>query len=250
MNEKDRRYEPDESFFSEEELEMLADASGESIRAEIDEYKKKAEESPLSSSEMPDEEILRMLKSKDRSRAKAKKRQKFSKLTRAAAVFLISVVVVGAIGVGTSEAFRVKVFSIFKNDDTGSVTMINENEEELLADWSDYWYPEYMPEGFVLDGAEADEIEKAMHFSLVNGDAEIIISVGILDYFVISHNIEDCEVEEVDIGYYKGYMFTDKLYNTCDVIWQTDENLMSIDAIGYTDKGEILKIAENLKYIP
>ena len=45
-------------------------------------------------------------------------------------------------------------------------------------------------------------------------------------------------------------MFTDKLYNTCDVIWQTDENLMSIDAIGYTDKGEILKIAENLKYIP
>lgn len=72
MNEKDRRYEPDESFFSEEELEMLADASGESIRAEIDEYKKKAEESPLSSSEMPDEEILRMLKSKDRSRAKAK----------------------------------------------------------------------------------------------------------------------------------------------------------------------------------
>ena len=56
--------------------------------------------------------------------------------------------------------------------------------------------------------------------------------------------------QEVDIGYYKGYMFTDKLYNTCDVIWQTDENLMSIDAIGYTDKGEILKIAENLKYIP
>lgn len=250
MNEKDKKYMADELFFTEEELEALADASEESIRAEIDEYKKKVEESPLSSSDTPDEEILSMLKNKDKSRAKAKKYQKLNKLTRAAAVFLISVVVVGAVGVGTSEAFRVKVFSIFKNDDTGSVTMINDDEEELLAGWSDYWYPEYMPEGFILDGAEADEFEKVMHFSLVNGDAEIIISVGILDNFVISHNIEDCEMEEVDIGYYKGYIFTDKLYNTCDVIWQTDENLMSIDAISYTDKSEILKIAENLKYMP
>ena len=128
--------------------------------------------------------------------------------------------------------------------------MINENEEELLAGWSDYWYPEYMPEGFILDGAEADEIEKAMHFSLVNGDAEIIISAKNSDNRVIEHNIEDTEMEEVNIGYYKGYMFTDKLYNTCDVIWQTDETLIVIFAINYTDKGQILKIAENLKYIP
>lgn len=250
MNEKDKKYMPDELFFTEEELEALANASEESIRAEIDEYKKKVEESPLSSSDTPDEEILSMLKNKDKSRVKAKKYQKLNKLTRAAAVFLISFVVVGAIGVGTSEAFRVKVFSIFKNDDTGSVTMINENEEELLAGWSDYWYPEYMPEGFILDGAEADEIEKAMHFSLVNGDAEIIISAKNSDNRVIEHNIEDTEMEEVNIGYYKGYMFTDKLYNTCDVIWQTDETLIVIFAINYTDKGQILKIAENLKYIP
>ena len=97
MNEKDKKYMPDELFFTEEELEALANASEESIRAEIDEYKKKVEESPLSSSDTPDEEILSMLKNKDKSRVKAKKYQKLNKLTRAAADFLITIVVVGEI---------------------------------------------------------------------------------------------------------------------------------------------------------
>ena len=70
---------------------------------------------------------------------------------------------------GHQEAFRIKVFSFFSNDSDGSVTIRSE-ENQLLAGWEDYWYPEYMPDGFELVGAEEDDMGKYMLFESDNSD--------------------------------------------------------------------------------
>ena len=149
---------------------------------------------------------------------------------------------------GTSEAFRIKVFSFFSNDGDGSVTIRSE-ESQLLAGWEDYWYPEYMPEGFELVGAEQDDMGKYMLFESDNSDENINIIMSKEDNFVIEQNTEETTIEEVEIGYHKGYIATDNLYDICILVWQTDEHLIEVQSENFSNKEELLKIAESMKYI-
>lgn len=238
----------DTAGFTEKELETLGQLAGERLERETKAYEKRVQNTPEIRDLEPDEKILAMLRQKDRERAAAGRRKKINKVVRMAAIFLISIVMVGAIGMGTSEAFRIKVFSFFSNDGDGSVTIRNE-ESQLLAGWEDYWYPEYMPEGFEFVGAEQDDMGKYLLFELENSDESINIIMTKENNFVIEQNTEETTIEEVEIGYHKGYIATDSLYNTCIVTWQTDEHLIEISSRNFSDKEELIRIAENMKYI-
>lgn len=251
MREKDNKIPADDidTFgFTEEELEMLGQLAGEMLERETRAYEERIQNTPELRDLKPDEKILAMLRQKDRERAAARRRKKIDKAVRIAAIFLISIVMVGAIGMGTSEAFRIKVFSFFSNDGDGSVTIRSE-ENQFLAGWEDYWYPEYMPDGFELVGAEQDDMGKYMLFESDNSDESINIIISKENNFVIEQNTEETTIEEVEIGYHKGYIATDSLYNTCIVTWQTDEHLIEISSRNFSDKEELIRIAENMKYI-
>ena len=251
MREKDNKFPTDDidTFgFTEEELEMLGQLAGEMLERETRAYEERIQNTPELRDLEPDEKILAMLRQKDRERAAARRRKKIDKAVRIAAIFLISIVMVGAIGMGTSEAFRIKVFSFFSNDGDGSVTIRSE-ETQLLAGWEDYWYPEYMPEGFELVGAEQDDMGKYMLFESDNSDENINIIMSKEDNFVIEQNTEETTIEEVEIGYHKGYIATDDLYDICILVWQTDEHLIEVQSENFSNKEELLKIAESMKYI-
>lgn len=84
MNERGKKDRLSETLFTENELEAIAEVAEESIRAEMDNYKKSLEELPSSLSDMPDENILSILRSRDESRTKTKRRQKLRRITHVA----------------------------------------------------------------------------------------------------------------------------------------------------------------------
>ena len=101
----------------------------------------------------------------------------------------------------------------------------------------------------MLVGAEQDDMGKYLLFELENSDESINIIMTKENNFVIEQNTEETTIEEVEIGYHKGYIATDSLYNTCIVTWQTDEHLIEISSRNFSDKEELIRIAENMKYI-
>ena len=86
----------------------------------------------------------------DREREKSKRRAMWRSIGRIAAIFLVCITVAGGIGMGTSEAFRTRVFEFFSSDEESYAGFRSNTEEDMLAGWSDYWYPEYMPDGFIM----------------------------------------------------------------------------------------------------
>ena len=251
MREKDNKIPADDidTFgFTEEELEMLGQLAGEMLERETRAYEERIQNTPELRDLKPDEKILAMLRQKDRERAAARRRKKIDKAVRIAAIFLISIVMVGAIGMGTSEAFRIKVFSFFSNDGDGSVTIRSE-ETQLLAGWEDYWYPEYMPEGFELVGAEQDIFDKTMAFESIREGEYLVIDVSSNENFVIDQDTEHTVIEEIKIGHYQGYIAISTSDNSCRLVWQTEDHLIDIHADNYQNREELIKIAENMKYI-
>ena len=90
---------------------------------------------------------------------------------------------------------------------------------------------------------------KYMLFESENSDENINIIMSKEDNFVIEQNTEETTIEEVEIGYYKGYIATDDLYDICILVWQTDEHLIEVQSENFSNKEELLKIAESMKYI-
>lgn len=60
------------------------------------------------------------------------------RFTRFTAVFLICFVSMGGIALGASETLREQVFSLFYNEDAGSVTLRSETEADMIVNWDDY----------------------------------------------------------------------------------------------------------------
>ena len=64
----------------------------------------------------------------------------------------------------------------------------------------------------------------------------------------ISHDTDTNTVEEVRIGYYKGYLFEDVQNQSIDVYWLTDDKQLVVAATGEMDKETVIKIAEGLEF--
>ena len=140
-----------------------------------------------------------------------------------------------------------KVFSLFENKD-GTVVFRNDTEYELLKDWTKYWYPEYLPEGYYLLSAEDSKMQKTMLFESVDIDSRIRIyekNERVLSMIDIDTNI----YEKVYINSFEGYMYINNDNNSMDLIWQTYDSVLEISISNTVDDNLIIEIAENMKYI-
>lgn len=71
---------------------------------------------------------------------------------------------------------------------------------------------------------------------------------GVFIYVKISHDTDTNTVEEIRIGYYKGYLFEDVQNKSINVYWVTDDRQVEVAATGEIDKETVLKIAEGLEF--
>lgn len=67
---------------------------------------------------------------------------------------MIVFLALNTIAIGTSDAYRQFVFQSFENQKNHSITFHNQAEKSLLGEWSNYWYPAYLPEGYEIISAE------------------------------------------------------------------------------------------------
>lgn len=194
----------------------------------------------------PDPEILRRVREVDRKNVKEKRKKKVVKYLQITAAFVLCFTTMSAIAMETSDAFRVRVYQLFEDKEQGGVTLFTQEEYDLIGDWDNYWYPTYLPENTTMIGAEKDGVERVMAFRLEDG-AEVRINEYSLDCR-ISVDTDHTTMEEVRIGYYKGYLFTLDEYLHMSVFWMTDDRQLSVRMEGKLDKELLLQIAEGLEY--
>ncbi len=235
-------------YSADEVLKEVAKLSKEETVEENKEYLKKTE----SIDEMfpmlePDQSFLAFARAYDRKANKRKVTEKRKRILQVAAVFLVCITTMTAIAVETSEAFSVRFYSLFTNETDGSVALLTEREQEIIGEWENYWYPTYVPDGFQMVAAEKRDNKSAIVFE--SNDRKI--SFRIMEFSfnaAISHDTDTNTVEEIRIGYYKGYLFEDVQNQSIDVYWLTDDRQMVVTATGEMDKETVIKIAEGLEF--
>ena len=228
-----------EMITDEELLQMMA-AMEDEEDLDMSEYEHRASLLEIE----PDPEMLEIARRYDR-RQKIKKRNRFMKRLSAAAAVLV--VCLGLTTAG-AHAFHINIFELVFNQDSGSVTLLSDAERELIGDWEGYWYPGYLPEGFYLKETEETKFSKAMLFVSEDSDATIVITNDALGT-QYSFDTDTTAMEPLEVGYYEGYYFCDEQNNHSYAIWQTEDITITISFEKLINKEEIVRIAENMKYI-
>ncbi len=225
-------------------IEKIADIIDDELNIEIAECEKADADIPKEH----DKILLEMAREYDAKMRRTVHRRKGKRALRIAAVIAVVIMGLGSIGISASEAFRMRVFSLFENKEDGAVVFRNDTEYELLSGWSDYWYPEYLPEGYYLFTVKSIDLQKTMLFVKINTDNEIRIyekNNQLLSMVDIDTNV----YEKVNLGTYEGYIYIDEINNSTDLIWQTDDRILEISVSNILDYDFVISIAKNMKYI-
>lgn len=231
-------------YSSDEVLKIVAASLKRQAIEREEEYNNEAKLIDRTMHVEPDQGILNFARAYD----SRKKPYRWKKTLQTAVIVLVCVIVANGIALGTSEAFRSRVYSLFFNDEAGSVTLFTEEESELLLDWNGHWYPAYMPEEFRLVAAGSDDDMYALYFKSKDGLAEVRIIEMPLDV-VVAMDTDTNAMEEISIGHHKGYLFEDKENASITLFLLMYELQIKISADGEIDKDTVLKIAESLEEI-
>lgn len=225
-------------------LEFLAEKINQDIEREIEEIEKR-------DVEIPEEYYKQMrpfIHKLNQELEQKKKKQTRQRWMRMAAVFAVVFISLNAAALGTSEAYRDKVFSLFHDEEQGGVTFVFDAEGEMVEDWENYWAPTWIPEGFQLYATDKNE---SGHFILFQDDKNQIIRLS--EYTSdsqISFDTETLGMEEVSIGQNNGYYFKDTEHPRGYVFWYAVKYPIILEFVGADlNKEVVLKVAENMYYV-
>lgn len=196
----------------------------------------------------PDAAFLQFARTYDQQHSEVQVKRKTTYVTkrfvRFAAIFLACFITMGSLTIGTSEALREKVFTLFFDNESGSVALRNEIEEEMIGGWKDYWYPTWLPEGFYMLGAR--EEEHLMVYISKNSDSKIRIKEYDLDTSVFL-DTETAEIEEKTINDKKVILSIDETNKIMVAIWKSEKKVIEVSIENSIDKELLIKIVENMK---
>lgn len=229
------------SYSADEAMKILAKEVAAKSKEELENAVREAEKLEI----VPDHRILKVAEDIDKKSHIAHKRFVKQRWVRFAAIFMICFVTLSAVTMGTSEAFRKRIFNLFGDNKNGVVTLQTKTEHDLIGDWSDYWYPEYMTKDFYLNDAIEDK--KFLFYKNRNQDAYIRIFSA--EEGGISFDPDTTQYEQIQIGLYDAYIFSNNEGVYCILICVTENGIFEIWWEGQIDMDEIIKIAENMKFI-
>lgn len=244
MTIKDNRKEPflNDEFISENMLIEFAEYIDSEIEKDILNHQK----IDVEISEDFDKRMLAEARKIDREINKSYRHEFWKKISRIAAVLLICIISMGTLGVVTSEALRYKIINIFTDNQTGSVSIDNSDEEELVKGWNHYWYPTKLPEGFHIETTEESDHfivfynnETKDEFYIYEQDKDSSLSI----------DTDSSHGELIKVGYSQGYLFQLDDNQSFGVTWFTDNLLIIMCFEGNWNKEKIMDIIEHLDYI-
>lgn len=157
------------------------------------------------------------------------------------AVLLILTIGIGTVLSCTVEAFRIKILNLFiENNNEYTSVQVKENEESIPNSWSNYYYPEYLPQDFVLDKSEILNDKKILRF--IKGDKFILItqSPNGTNYQM---DTEDAKADKIIINDYEGLLIEKQENNT--IIWHNEE--CSFNIMSNIISEELMKVVKKLE---
>jgi hypothetical protein len=194
----------------------------------------------------PDSKILDLAREYDAKQTKKKSKQRRKSYVHIAAMVMICFVGLSAITLETSDAFRARFYQILSIEDDGAAELLSQDEYDLIGDWTDYWYPTYIPDGFALQAAEKTELEKIMLFASETG-AELRIFEHPLET-ATAVDTDYTSFEEIKIGYHNGCLLVNEEYGFLSIYWLTEDRQICIEMTGVDDRDMLIEIAEKMKY--
>lgn len=225
-------------------IEFLSEIIDNDIEKEIEEIKERKVEIPDAYNEQMEPFIQKLSKELN---VKKKKRAR-QRWLRTAALFAVTFISLNAAALGTSEAYREKVFSLIYDDEQGSVNFYFDPTGDMVSDWEGYWIPTWLPEGFQLTTAEKDQFGYYMVFQ--SGDSKE--TIRLLEYTSdsgFSFDTETLKMEHVKIGFSDGYYFEDPEQNMCCLLFNQEGMYFLLEYMSEDyNRSETIKIAELLEY--
>lgn len=222
-------------------LEQAAKIASLQIEKEICEYQ--AEEARIVLKK--NESLLQMAKKVDSMRKPSKKHLRFQRYVRLVALFLVCIITVGGISFEFSEGFKEKIFDFFYDSKEGSTTILSNDKEKLVSGWANYWFPDYIPEGYELEATE-----KRDNFLLFkNSIGRELRICRISNSAVFAHDIDTNKYTKEKVGLHDGYYFFDKANKSTTLIYRTDSANLLIELYGSVDKTVVEKVAKNMRLI-
>ena len=193
-----------------------------------------------------DKDILKLCMDYDKKQREKKKL--YSVLSKVAVIMLVSIMSFEIFMPETAEAFHTKIFSLIFDDKSGSVSLNNESEHEMIGDWTDYYYPEYVPEGFALSDARKREFDSILLYENTDKTATIRILEESLETSM-SVDTETTDMIKVSVGIYEGYIFSGVEYDEIMLTWIQNDRRIIISTTKALSNEVIIKIGESLKYV-
>ena len=236
-----------EKISQEEILKKAALLSADELDSELESYMKKAD--ALTDEITADEEFLRFVAEYDKKRCREKKKIS-RRFVQIAAVFVVAAVTLGGMTLEASEAFKSKNYELSVNKDTGEVILVPDNEKEVLNDSAKadkINYPQYLPEGLIEVSCSEDNVARVLSFMPQDESYEIVLYEYEPENLSMTYNMEINTLEEIDIGEYKGYLFTNVTAKNLSLIWQMDNKVLKLSAFDFDNRKEFIKIAESIK---
>lgn len=191
-----------------------------------------------------DEKLLAMAKKLDEDYKKKHRKTKSLMVLKKVAVYLLVFASVNMVAVSTSEAYRVFLFGEQLDKEAGGLILTTEEANDVINEWSGYYYPEYLPKGYVISAAEYTGGEKCL---MIKKDDNYFLISTMSKSMQISIDTEHTKITEIKIKNsvakrveHEGGIF---------IIYPTDKAIVEVRFDGSIDEKEIIKVAENLKYI-
>ena len=237
-------------YLSSEEIGLLF---GEALAEDFDVELQKYEERASHLTEIPDEILLHRMQQEDQKRQrKTKHKNNLHHLSRVAAVVLAIVVASGSFMLTTTEAERATLFSMLGFEQAKTDVFRNEVEKEKLADWSEFWYPTYVPAGMELTKASQYDYNNGKDMRLAysgENDGELYLEQWPTSTFNWDYVSDTALVYDIKIGDIEGKAYIDAAAKNFIAKWEGEELEMYIHLSGDFDRNELEKIVKNLRYI-
>ncbi|GMQ61671.1 DUF4367 domain-containing protein [Vallitalea maricola] len=188
-----------------------------------------------------DEWFVKFYRKYRRKERVQKLNRKFKKAGCKVAVLLLLVIGIGTVLSCTVEAFRIKILNFFIEENKEyTIVQVKEDKEPIPDSWSNYYYPEYLPQDFILDKSEIMNDKKILKF--INEDKFILItqSPNGTNYQM---DTEDAEADKIIINDYEGLLIEKQEHTT--IIWHNEE--FSFNIISNIISDELMKVVKNLE---
>lgn len=196
-----------------------------------------------------DKKMLDFMKTADEQRERKYTKKREKKYSQICVAAVVAIIVTTTITVASVDALRIKYFGFLLKQNEGNISFTpKEDPDNLLAGWSDYWYPEYIPEGFELIYVENNQIEKLLRFDSKETDAFIIITEDFVQGN-IGMDTDWATMTEMEVNGVNGYLFEDDSSNLRTLMWMKDDVTFMVCGNNTRDSQMIIKMGESLKYV-